>query len=107
MGDHEIDLVDTEQDDAEGGENAEIWREVDHFSDEQVFGYPDNTGGKKNDITDHWTGPKESPHAELPENKEPFQEGVGVGYICVTGLPVIDKVIAKGLTDQAGYAHEK
>ena len=93
VSDHEIDLVNAEEDDIEGGENSEIGWEVDHFSEDQVFSYPYDAGGEEYGITQQLPGSEEPPYPELPEYEDPFEQGIGIGDYGVAN-PVGRQVIA-------------
>jgi len=106
MGDHEIDLVHAEEDDKKAGENAEIRGEISHLTKDQVLGYPDDTGCEKDGIGNFLSDPEESPDPELPENKDPFQQGIGIDDIGIADL-VVNKINADRFGHQAGQRHKK
>jgi hypothetical protein len=76
--DHEIDLIHAEKNDIKASENPEIRGEIIHLAEDQVFGNPNQAGNGKYGINDFLSHPKETPVPELPENEDPFQEGVGI-----------------------------
>ena len=94
MSDHEIDLGDAQKDDEEAGKNAEIGGEVGHPPQKKVFGQPDDTRCSQDDKGDFLACPEESPVPELPEYKDPFQEGIRIGDTGVGNMSEIGKVDA-------------
>jgi hypothetical protein len=76
--DHKIDLVHAEKNDIKAGENPEIRGEIIHLAEDQVFRNPNQAGNGKYGENDFFTHPEEAPVPELPENEDPFQEGVGI-----------------------------
>jgi hypothetical protein len=110
MGDHEIDLVHAKQDNIKTGENTEIRGEISHLAEDQVFSHPDDTGRRKDSIGNFLTHPEKAPDPELPEDKDPFEKGVGIGDTGIADLPlmkVINKVIADGFSHQPRQGHEE
>jgi len=106
VGDHEIDLGYAEEDDIQARKNAEIGGEVSHLAEDQVFGHPDDTRGQEYDPGDSLIGPEEPPDPELPENKDPFQKGIGIGDPGIAGVEV-SQIITDGFADQSGQGHKK
>jgi hypothetical protein len=107
MGDHEIDLVDAEQDDKRATYNPEIRAEIDHPAEDEIFGYPNGAGDRQDQVGQVFPGPEEPPNAELPENQDPFQKGIRIGDAGIADLPVIDEVMTKAVSDQSCQAHQK
>jgi hypothetical protein len=102
MSDHEIDLGYAQKDDEEAGKNAEIGGEVGHPPQKQVFGHPDDTRRGQDDKGNFLACPEESPVPELPEYKDPFQQGIGIGDTGVGNMSEIGKIDADYFSYEPG-----
>jgi predicted P-loop ATPase len=92
MRDHEIDLVDAEQDDKKGVEEPEIRGELRDISKNKVLRYPDQASKGDQAIKDPLPGPPQTPDLELPQDEEGLGQRIDIVRDRVAVMSDLDQV---------------